>query len=42
VKIDPGVDAGACTEILALAIPLIRHLGEIAAVKLAARGHGQH
>ena len=42
VKIDPGVDAGACTQILALADPLIRHLGEMAAVKLAARGDGQH
>jgi hypothetical protein len=42
VKIDPGVDPGASAELLALAAPLIRHLGEIAAVKLAARPGGQH
>ena len=42
VKIDPGVDPGASAELLALAAPLIRRLGEIAAVKLAARPGGQH
>jgi hypothetical protein len=40
VKIDPGVDAGASAELLALAGPLLRVLGEIAARKLAARPGG--
>jgi hypothetical protein len=42
VKIDPGVDAGTSDQIVALAAPLIRRLGEIAAEKLAARRDGQH
>ena len=42
VKIDPGVDAGASDELVALAAPLLRRLGEIAAAKLAARPGGQH
>jgi hypothetical protein len=37
VKIDPGVDAGASAEIVALAGPLLRRLGEVAGEKLAAR-----
>jgi len=42
VKIDPRVDAGTSDQIVALAAPLIRRLGEIAAEKLAARRDGQH
>ena len=42
VKIDPGVDPGASDELLALVAPLLRRLGEIAAMKLAARPAGQH
>jgi hypothetical protein len=42
VKIDPGVDASASDELVALAAPLLRRLGEIAAEKLAARPRGQH
>jgi hypothetical protein len=37
VKIDAGVDAGASAEIVALAGPLVRRLGELAGEKLAAR-----
>jgi hypothetical protein len=37
VKIDPGIDASASAQLVALAAPLVRRLGEIAAVKLAAR-----
>ena len=42
VKIDPGVDAGAADELLGLAGPLLRRLGEIAARKLVSRDSGQH
>jgi len=42
VKVDPGVDAASSDQIVALAAPLLRRLGEIAAVKLAARADGQH
>jgi hypothetical protein len=42
VKIDPRVDPGTSDQIVALAAPLIRRLGEIAAEKLAARPDGQH
>jgi len=42
VKIDPRLDAGTSDQIVALAAPLLRHLGEIAAEKLAARRDGQH
>ncbi|HEY8087920.1 MAG TPA: hypothetical protein VIF09_08745 [Polyangiaceae bacterium] len=42
VKIDPGVDAGAADELLGLAGPLLRRLGEIAAGKLVSRESGQH
>jgi hypothetical protein len=37
VRIDPAVDGSAGDELLALARPLLDHLGAIAAVKLAAR-----
>ena len=37
VKIDPGVDASAADELLILAGPLLARLGEIVAIKLAAR-----
>ena len=37
VRIDPAIDAGAITELLARAAPLLRRLGEVAAVKLARR-----
>jgi hypothetical protein len=37
VKIDPGIDARASAELVALAAPLLDRLGEIAAAKLAAR-----
>jgi hypothetical protein len=37
VRVDPRIDAGASAEILALATPIIRHLGTIARIKLAAR-----
>jgi len=40
VKIDAGVDAGASAEIVALAGPLLRRLGEVAREKLAARAAG--
>jgi hypothetical protein len=42
VKIDPRVDAASSDAILALAAPLLRRLGEVAAVKLASRPDGQH
>jgi hypothetical protein len=42
VKIDPGIDAGASAELLHLSAPLLRHLGEVARAKLAARSAGQH
>jgi len=42
VKIDPGLNAGASAELLALAAPLIRRLGEISAVKLASRSNREH
>jgi hypothetical protein len=42
VKIDPGLDAGASAELVALAAPLIRRLGEIAAIKLASRSNREH
>jgi hypothetical protein len=42
VKIDPGVDAGASDELLALARPLLECLGQLAAAKLAARVSGEH
>lgn len=42
VKIDPRGDAGSSDAILVLAAPLLRRLGEIAAVKLASRPDGQH
>jgi hypothetical protein len=42
VKIDPRVDPGTSDQIVALAAPLLRRLGEIAAEKLAARRDGQH
>jgi hypothetical protein len=42
VKIDPGLDPSASTELVALAGPLLRRLGEIAAVKLASRSNGEH
>lgn len=42
LKIDPGVDAGAATELLVLAGPLLHRLGELAALKLAARSGGEH
>jgi hypothetical protein len=42
VKIDPGLDAGASTELVALAAPLVRRLGEIAAIKLASRSNREH
>jgi hypothetical protein len=42
VKIDPGVDPGASEELLALAAPLLRRLGEVAASKLALRSPRQH
>jgi hypothetical protein len=42
VKIDPRVDAGTSDQIVSLATPLLRRLGEIAAAKLAARADGQH
>ncbi len=38
VQIDPRVDAGASAELLRLASPLLRRLGEVAREKLAARG----
>ncbi len=41
LKIDPGVDAGSRSssdELVGLAGPLLRHLGEVAVSKLAARG----
>jgi hypothetical protein len=38
VKIDPGVDAASSDELVGLAAPLIRRLGEIVPSKLAARG----
>jgi hypothetical protein len=41
VKIDPGIDAASASsgdELVGLAAPLIRRLGEIVASKLAARG----
>ena len=41
VKIDPGVDAGASAEIVALAGPLLRRLGELAARNIAKRS-GEH
>jgi hypothetical protein len=37
VRIDPRVDAGASAELVALAAPLLRRLGDVAAVKLVAR-----
>jgi len=37
VRIDPAVDAGASSELLSLAAPLLRHLGEMALAKLASR-----
>jgi hypothetical protein len=37
VKIDPRIDAGSSAEIVALAAPLLRRLGEIAAAKIALR-----
>jgi hypothetical protein len=37
VKIDPGIDAGSSAEIVALAAPLLRRLGELAAAKIASR-----
>jgi hypothetical protein len=40
VKIDPGIDPGASAEIVALAAPLLRRLGELAAAKLASRSSG--
>jgi hypothetical protein len=42
VKIDPGLDAGASAELLALAAPLLRRLGEVAAIKLASRSNREH
>lgn len=42
VKIDPRVDAGASAELLALAGPLLRRLGEVAREKLAARAAREH
>ncbi len=38
VKVDPRVDASASDELLGLAGPVLRHLGEVVAGKLAARG----
>jgi hypothetical protein len=38
VRIDPGVDSSAITELLTLATPLLQRLGEIAAAKIALRG----
>ena len=38
VKIDPGIDAGASAELLALAQPLIERLGQVVLVKLSERG----
>jgi hypothetical protein len=38
VKIDPGIDPGASDELVALAAPLLLHLGEVVVGKLAARG----
>jgi hypothetical protein len=37
VRIDPAVDGSASDELLALARPLLEHLGAVAAVKVAAR-----
>ena len=37
VRIDPAVDASACSELLSLAAPLLRHLGAMALTKLASR-----
>jgi hypothetical protein len=42
VKIDPGVDASASDQLLVLALPLLRRLGEVAAAKLASRMTGEH
>jgi hypothetical protein len=42
VKIDPGLDPGSSTELLALAAPLLRRLGEVAAIKLASRSNREH
>jgi hypothetical protein len=42
VKIDPGVDAGACDDLLRLAGPLVEFLGRTAARKLALRSAGEH
>lgn len=41
LKIDPGVDLAASAELPALVEPLLRRLGEIAAVKIAARSIGR-
>jgi hypothetical protein len=38
VKIDPGVDAASSDELVGLAVPIVRRLGELALGKLAARG----
>jgi hypothetical protein len=38
VKVDPGVDPSASDELLRLAGPVLRHLGEVVVGKLAARG----
>jgi hypothetical protein len=37
VKIDRNVDAGASAELVSLAAPLLGHLGDVAAAKLAQR-----
>ncbi|HEY1694303.1 MAG TPA: hypothetical protein VGG39_19170 [Polyangiaceae bacterium] len=42
VKIDPGIDAGACDDLLRLAGPLLEFLGRTAARKLALRSAGEH
>jgi predicted metal-dependent hydrolase len=39
IRIDPRVDAGASTEILECAAPLLRHLGSVAWEKLVVRLH---
>jgi hypothetical protein len=38
LKINPGIDASSSDELVGLAGPLLRHLGEVAVSKLAARG----
>jgi hypothetical protein len=38
VKIDPGIDSSSSDELVGLAAPVIRRLGEIVPAKLAARG----